>query len=279
MIRRCSALLLWVMIGSAQAAEGEGLTLGFLPYLSGEELLLRYTPLADYLSVRLQRQVSLRVASNYQEQIRKSGEDQLDIAFLGGSPYVAVVAEYGPKPLLVRFLFDGSPTFQGVIFVRKQSELHTLEDLAGQRIAFGDVDSTLSSLVPLYMLQQAGIEREDLAAAVHLRNHQNVILGVELGDFAAGAVASELYRDLAGDTLRILAESPQLSTHLFITRADLDPELITALRQALLDLNGGEGWQRRVLEAINPRLTGFATVSDSDYDLHREILGYGQEGP
>jgi phosphonate transport system substrate-binding protein len=248
------------------------LVLGFMPYLNAEHLHQKYQPLADYLSRQLGRELVIRVAKDYAEHNTKTGQDLIDIAFLGGSPYVEVTARHGPKPLLARYEFAGKPHFRSVIFVARDSPLRRLEELRGKRVALGSKHSTLSSQVPVYQLLQAGVTLDDLSGHEHLRNHENVLLGVEYGDFDAGAVAEEVFEQYAKQGgIRALAYSQELSTHLFVTRKDLPQPLQQALQQALFRL-GSAAEGKAVLQAIDPRLTGFVPVTDADYDPLRQIL-------
>ncbi|HEY9079359.1 phosphate/phosphite/phosphonate ABC transporter substrate-binding protein [Magnetovibrio sp.] len=268
------SVLLVAMATQAHAAsltDTRPLTLGFMPYLNAELLIEKYTPLATYLSEKLEREVHVTVAKNYAEHIRLAGEDKIDIAFLGGSTYVTIGEKYGLKPLLARYEFEGTPTFRSVIFVDKNSPYKNLTDLVGKRVAFGNANSTLSTQVPVYMLLQAGVGLGDLGQYRHLRNHSNVILGVEFGDFDAGAVAEEVFRENADKNIRPLAYSPDLSTHVFATRSTMNPELRKKIATALLDLQQTPRGLA-ILKNIGETLTGFVPVSDRDYDLHRDIL-------
>lgn len=270
----CVALYIATLgLASPATAEDDNapLSLGFMPYLNAELLIEKYTPLADYLSERLGRKVQVTVAKNYAEHIQLAGNDQIDISFLGGSTYVTIGDEYGLKPLLARYEFEGAPTFRSVIFVAKDSPYKSLTELVGKRMAFGNANSTLSTQVPLYMLMQAGVGLEDLGTYKHLRNHSNVVLGVEFGDFDAGAVAEEVFREHADKNIRPLAYSPNLSTHIFATRSTMDPELRKKIATILVNLKQ-DPQGIAVLKNIGATLTGFVPVSDRDYDLHREIL-------
>lgn len=60
-------------------------------------------------------------------------------------------------------------------------------------IAFGDPESTMSHLVPRFMLWRVGVTGEVLADYQFLSNHTNVALGVLVGDFDAGAVKEEVF--------------------------------------------------------------------------------------
>ena len=256
---------------AASLADDRPLTLGFMPYLNAELLIEKYTPLANYLAEKLDRKVQVTVAKNYTDHIRLAGQDQIDISFLGGSTYVTIGNEYGLKPLLARYEFEGSPTFRSVIFVAKDSPYKSLRDLVGKSIAFGNANSTLSTQVPLYMLMQAGVSLEKLGAFKHLRNHSNVVLGVQFGDFDAGAVAEEVFRENTDKNIRPLAYSPNLSTHVFATRATMDPGLQQKIASVFIGLKH-DPQGLAVLKNIGGTLTGFVPVSDRDYDLHREIL-------
>lgn len=269
------ALLLngvWPSFTHAAEEAATPLSLGFMPYLNAAHLLEKYTPLAEYLSQELERPVRVTVAKNYAEHIRLTGEDRLDISFLGGNPYVVIGDDYGRKPLLVRYVFEGKPTFRAVIFVHRDSPFNTLVQLKGRRMAFGNVNSTLSTQVPLFMLMEAGVGLGDLARYEHLRNHENVVLGVEFGDFDAGAVAEEVFREHRSQDIKLLAASPELSTHVFVTRAGMPETLRDRIRRALLALHAEDPMQQVILHAISAKLSGFAPVFDSDYDLHRKIL-------
>ncbi|MEG3617155.1 phosphate/phosphite/phosphonate ABC transporter substrate-binding protein [Magnetovibrio sp. PR-2] len=269
------SFVLWAGLASLSEVNAadtkKPLSLGFMPYLNAELLVEKYTPLASYLSTKLGRDVNIQVAKNYGDHIAATGEDQLDISFLGGSPYVVIAEKYGVKPLLARYEFDGKPTFRAVIFVYKDSPLKDLAALKGKTMAFGSAKSTLSTQVPLYMLMQAGAGLDQLASYKHLRNHSNVVLGVEIGDFDAGAVAEEVFNEHKANPVRVLAYSPDLSTHVFVTRANMEANLKTKIAKALQDLKT-EPEGKEILAAIGPTLTGFVPVQDSDYDLHRTIL-------
>lgn len=264
-------LLLFIQSLHAQEKLPNSLSLGFMPYLTANQLTQKYTPLAEYLSKKLSIPVTLHISKDYQEHIQKVGEDNIDIAFLGGNSYIKIVEKYGKKPLLVRYEMRGKPTFHGIIFVTKNSPLKELKDLSGQRVAFGDRNSTLSAQVPQYMLVQAGIPLNKLAGYDFLKNHENVIYGVTLGDYAAGALAEEVFNEYEKKGIRILATSPPISTHIFVTSTHLPASLVERIRQILLDLKqDAEG--QTVLAKIGKEMTGFAPVTDSDYDTLREIL-------
>jgi phosphonate transport system substrate-binding protein len=269
------ALVFFCFIQTTAAEEptkaSDSLTLGFLPYLTAGELLQKYTPLATYLGKAVGIPVTIKVSKDYVEHTQQAGEDKIDIAFLGGVPYVKIVEKYGKKRLLARYEMNGKPTFQGIIIVSKKSSLKNLSELTGKRMAFGDPNSTLSTLVPRYMLKKAGVTLDQLKGYEFLKNHQNVVFGVLFGEYAAGAVAQEIFDEYQIRGLRALALSPDISTHVFIASNTLSADLVEKLQKALYGLKEQPNG-KSILAAIGKDMTGFVPVKDSDYDLLRTIL-------
>lgn len=256
---------------TASAAAPEPLVLAVHPYLAPEEIVKRFTPLADYLALEIKHPVQIRVGRNYAEHIDSIGANAVDIAYMGPSSYVKMVATYGKKPLLARQEVNQKPTFHGVIFVRKDSPIQTLADLKGKRFAYGDLNSTMSHVVPLNMLANAGVPEKALAHHEFLGAHKNVTLAVLTGDYDAGAVKGEVFQEMAPKGLRALATSPPVADHLFVASARLPAKLAESLRRALLRLkNTPDG--HAIMSAIHPGMTALAPAMDTDYDSLRALI-------
>ena len=274
-VRLTLALLVWagtpVWATEASRPERPPLVLAVHPYLPSSEIQQRFTPLAKYLGELMARPVVVRVGRDYDEHMTAIGTNAVDIAFMGPAPYVLMVAHYDKKPLLARIEVDGKPLLGGVIIARTGDPLRGLSDLKGRRFAFGDRDSTMSSLVPQYMLQEAGVPLSALASYEFLGGHKNVALGVLSGDYDAGAVKQEVFDELAPRGLRVLATMPTVSEHLFVARSNLPPPQIERLRQGLLDLKT-HPQGKSIMQSIHKGMTSMTPVSDADYQSLRAIM-------
>jgi phosphonate transport system substrate-binding protein len=247
------------------------LILAVHPYLPAVVIIDRYTPLVRYLESETGQKIEIRIGKDYKEHTDHIGNDLVDIAFMGPASYVKMVNQYGKKPILARLEINGAPVFHGNIIVRDDSPIQTMDDLIGKSFAFGDPSSTMSYLVPLYMLNKSGIALHQLKFHEFLGSHNNVALGVLSGDYEAGAVKSEVFLKHKVRGLRSLKSTPELSEHLFITNSTMPPELVTNLQQAMYKLAGlPQG--KRILNSIKKHTTGFVPASNSDYDNLREIL-------
>ena len=247
------------------------LLLGVHPYKSATALQKTFSPLAEYLSRVTGHRVRIVIAKDYQQHIAQIGENKLDIAFLGPVSYVRLVDRYGPKPILARLEINGSPTFQGHIISRVMGPIHTIEDIKGKTFAFGDPESTMSHLVPRYMLWKAGIGADDLARFDFLGNHVNVALAVLSGKYDAGAVKEAVFHQYESRGLRSVATTPKLSEHLFVTRANMPQEKLERLREAMFSLHT-QADEMKTLHAIKKTMTRLVPAKDSDYDNLRLIL-------
>jgi len=247
------------------------LTLGVHPFKPATQIVQGFGPLASYLGRATGERVEVRVSRDYESHVAQAGQDAYDIAYLGPVSYVLLTERYGRKPLLARQSVGGQPVFHGKIIVAKNSPVRSLADLKGRTFAFGSPDSTMSHLVPRYMLHLAGIDVAQLGGYKFLGDHVNVALGVLSGDFAAGAVKEDVFYAYEARGLRAIATTPPLPDHLFVARARMSPARVEALRNALQravqDVRAAE-----ILDGVTRGVTGFIPVADADYDGLREIL-------
>ena len=264
-------VLFSLFFGVPAAYAHDTMVLAVHPYLPDAELIEKYQPLADYLSKKVGHPIEVGIGKDYQDHIDSIGQNEVDIAFMGPAPYVLLVERYGKKPLLCRLQSGGTPFFRGMIVTRKDSQIKTLADLKGHRFAFGDPNSTLSTLVPQFMLLENGVQLSELKNIGYLRNHDNVALGVLAGDFDAGGVKEEVYYRYKDRGLVVLATTPLIAEEAFVARSDLPSEIFAKLQSALFRLNDSDEG-RKILQSYKNSIAEIAPATDSDYDSLREIL-------
>jgi phosphonate transport system substrate-binding protein len=272
--RSIVSLLLVLFSSSSSSAEQENqtLTLGIHPFLPAHEIIKKFTPITTYLVKETGLNIETKVGTNYDEHIDQIGADRIDIAFMGPVSYINLLEKYGKKPLLARLETNGKSTFQGHIVVHEDSPIKTLSALKGKTIAFGNSNSTMSYVVPHFMLQRAGVFDENSHKEhVFLNNHINVALAVLTGDFHAGAIKPAVYQKYKAKGLRSLAVTPDIPEHLFIARSGLSQSKIDRLRSAMLNMaNSKQGLA--ALKSLKSSLSGLVNIKYDDYDKLREII-------
>lgn len=145
------------------------------------------------LTERLGVPVELFPAPDYAGVIQGLLAGQLDYASLGPSGYAAIrLAD--PEAVDVIFVSaeaDGSTGYVAVMYVRADSDIHTLEDMRGRSLAYADPNSASGFLVPQFELRQIGIiDAEFFGRTGFAGGHEQATIAVLNGQFDAGVTWS-----------------------------------------------------------------------------------------
>lgn len=237
------------------------------PFANPTVIYQTLLPLADYLGTQTGTTITVRIASSYSEHIKTVGSGSVDLAFVGPAPYVRIKDKFGGIELLARFRMRDDISDKMVIVCRQDAPLRTISDLAGLSFAFGDHQSYGSHYLPRWVLDHSGVPLNRLAMYAFVKSHDNVVLSVLHGDFAAGGARLDVFRKYEDRPLRVLAGPYLTPPHAIIARAGLQQELKDTLRQALLSLS-----DPKVLTAIDPDMLRFDDVSDRDFAQARKII-------
>lgn len=113
----------------------------------------------------------------------------LDYAGLGASAYAKIFLT-DPEAVEIQATtqnVDESTGYYSIGFARKDSGITKIEDAKGKSFAFADPNSTSGYLVPAAELTESLGKLEDFFAEVKMSGgHEQTIVGVSNGDFAAG---------------------------------------------------------------------------------------------
>jgi len=227
----------------------------------------RLQPLTSYLSKSLGRPVVLRLSTDMPGAINALARGDVDFAYLTPVAYV-VAHEKGNAQIVVRTVTDGQPSFKLMIVVSEDSPIHEVQDLAGKRFAFGDPAALLQRAVVV----GAGMPLERLGSYSFVDHYDNVIRGVLIGDYDAGIVLENTARHWQGRGIRVLYASSALPPYNIAASANLDQANLIKLREALLQLDSTNPEYNPVITALAQTYTGFATASDSDYEIVRKLI-------
>jgi phosphonate transport system substrate-binding protein len=270
-----AALLLCVPLAAQRttgAPAAERVTLRFGVYTSDKptEMYRKFQPVIDALNrstasvAQRPIDIQLQVFSTYEQAHEALLAREVDFVRFGPSSYVLCKKRDPKVTLLAMEEIDGKKRFEGMIVVRADSPIRKLEDLRGRTFAFGDPTSTIGRYLAQNLLVSAGITAKDLKRVEYLGRHDKVFRAVEFGDFDAGSLKTDTFEKLNAATqpLRVLVRFENV-TKPWIARSGLDPEVKSALRQALLSLSD---------EAALAELavSGFGLATDSMYDSVRQ---------
>lgn len=252
-------------LSSGVAMAKDKLIMGVHPYKPAVELNSMFKPIADYLSGKLGIPIELQFGRTYEDTGEKLGRGQFDFCFLGPTLYAKFSSKYNYIPL-AQIVNNGKPTFYGVIVVKKGSGITALKDLKGRSFVFGDRNSTLTHVVPLYMLISTGIHLKDLSKYAFVGSHDNVALNVVVGKFDAAGLMPDIAEKYIPQGLEVIARSTDLPEHVFAATPSMDKETAAKLGEAIRTMPPD------IYKKIKGSLTGLQKFNSKDFDILRKIL-------
>lgn len=255
---------------------------GILAIDSARSVHDRYGPLMDYLSEEVGHPFKL-VSLNQDSQFAQV--ETSDLEFIASNPLASVQIQRFYKTQFITTLQrpkTGSK-FSALIITRRDSEIQTLQDLKGKRVACVDFETAAAGcLFQIHHLLQNGINpTQDFAEFIENPSQDSIVLGVLNRAIDAGFIRTgQLERMIESgliesmEDLKILA--PRTDDFFFSHTTELYPEwpiaalqntdsaLVEAVKAALLKVPVNHP----ALKAAN--LTGF-TVTESYESIHNLI--------
>jgi phosphonate transport system substrate-binding protein len=188
-----------------------------------------------------------------------------------------LAAEKGCADVSLVSVRYGSPVYNGQIFVRADSDIASVADLAGKTICRPDPLSTSGWIIPSITLKAAGIDPDtDIAQIVDAGSHDASVAGVYNGDCDAGTsyvdargTIEEDYPDVM-DVIKVIEVSTDIPNDGVQFVPGLDSELRTQIVDALLAIADTEAGQEALDVAYS--WTALEKHDDSFYDPFRQVL-------
>ncbi|MFT5206862.1 MAG: phosphonate transport system substrate-binding protein [Candidatus Omnitrophota bacterium] len=240
-------------------AEESILTIGSIGGSPSEEVI-KFQPLADYLGQHLKAvgiescQVVATTTMVKMAKLLKKGK--VDIYFDSPFPAIQVANKSGSEIFLRRWK-KGVKEYRSLIFTHKDSGIENLGDLVDEVIAFEEPFSTSAYFLPKATILKQGLQMSELKSPednipdgkigyVFSEDDEATVLWVARGIVAAGAVNNIDFEELAGSDLvdlTIIKETIDVPRQVVSHRADLDPKIINALKDILVNMDKTEDGQ------------------------------------
>ncbi len=181
------------------------------------------------------------------------------------------------RPLLLTER-NGVSHYHSLVFVRKDSGIATLEELAGRSIAFQNTSSTSAYVAPVIEFLQHGMSLQILLSPldrpdeksvgyVFARSESNIATWVHKRLVDAGSVSNLDWSDPQRipasyrTDFRIIDEGPEYPRALEMVRGDLDDKVQARLRAVLLEAGTDPDAREALLEFF--RTTRFLPIDDA----------------
>jgi phosphonate transport system substrate-binding protein len=245
--------------------------LGLIPEQDLFSQKARYAPLIRYISEKAGIDIEIKSLSRYGNIIDNFISGQLDGAFFGSFTGALAISKLGVEPLARPLWLDGTSTYYGMIFVRKDSNIKNAQDMKGKRFAFVDKATTAGWLLPLHYFHELGIKdyRFWFTETYFTGTHEDAIMDVLHDKADIGAAKNTVFYRLAeknsriSDELQILATSPEVPSNTLSVRNDLDNSLKIKLKNILLQMHEDKQG-REILDKFGAKM--FIETTRQDYE-------------
>ncbi|MGH9877640.1 MAG: phosphate/phosphite/phosphonate ABC transporter substrate-binding protein [Nitrososphaerales archaeon] len=271
-------------IANAVSPKPSKLVVGFIPVEKAEELTPKAQQLEKYLESKLNVDVEVVVPTSYEPLIEGMRFGHVQAAFMDtGAAWLA--HEKSGAEIVLAEVVKGRVYYQATAFVRADSDIQTMEDIKGKRVAFTSWTGSSGFIRPASMMQERGImtvNGNDLVAveqALQDTFTQHTFAGGYAAalkllvegkvDVAFGADDSP-ERFLTPDEqsqIRVLEKYGKVPSHVFIVSKDLHPVFKIKMIRALVQLNYGDN--NKILQ----QLYGADALLPTDTQMHMGDFG------
>jgi phosphonate transport system substrate-binding protein len=249
--------------------------IGILPRLSPMELDTMYTPLAEYLSKSVGEKVTLVIPKDFDSYKTLVEKGRVDIGFSNSIVYIQLKKNIAIDPLAVSAEKKAGIRFRGIIITRKDSGIEKVQDLKGKKLSFVERDSAAGYIFQMLLLTKAGIDvNRDFTMLPFAKKHDNVIMAVFNKAADAGGIREDdldkMKNKVDLSQIRIVGYTDYFPNWPIYSTPKLNKTAAAKVKAALLKLKPGDPEAEKILEAA--KLSGFAPITDMDYDLLRQAV-------
>jgi len=280
MIKRLSlsflmCLMLFLAVSAPVRGEEE-ILIGLIPEENIFTQMERHRPLAAYLTKKIGTKVRFTILSRYGDVLDRFMSRKMDGAFFGVFTSALAMEQLDAEPIVHPVNLDGSSGVQSYIFVRKDSNIASVADMKGKRIAFVDRATVTGYLYALSFLRERGVQDlqtyfKDISFT---GSHGSTIYAVLDGRADIGTAKSKIFRLLVKkdpgikEELLVIAQSREFPDTTLFLRKDLPAVKRSQIRDILLGMDkDAEGVE--VLKKLESQM--FVGARKSDFQPFFEI--------
>ena len=246
------------------------LTIGLIPEQNVFRQMKRYKPIGDYIGEKIGLQVRFTILSRYGNIIESFSNEKMDGAFWGSFTGALAINQLEVDPIARPLWLDGTSTYHGYIFVRKESGIKRVDDMKGKTIAFVERATTAGYIYPIAYFRDHGINNIDTYFSEYYfaGSHDAAILAVLDREADIGCAKNTIYHLLEKRDPRvrrdlvILAQSPIVPSNALALGKHVDPAIKAKVKEVLLGMDK-DPKGREILKSFGA--VRFISTSKEDY--------------
>ncbi len=264
-------LILWGLVPPSSCPAHEApnvIKFAVYPYQSPKSVIEAFGPIAARLEKRLGKKVQLVSAPDAQTFLAKGLAGEYDLALAGVTVYYKMLpAGYTP-------IAKGVPNFWGGVIVRQDSEINTIEQCRGKKIAAIGEHSYAGYMFFKTLLDEKKIDAAKDLDIQFLGKVDTVIYGVINKKYDVGLLRLDILEtpDFIAfkDQFRVIARSPEIPQFPFVVKKDMDHRTVALIQEVLTNLSPDKPEDLAILKSLKIKKVIGATKGD--YDQFYEII-------
>lgn len=283
--------------GNEQKAQGdtkEKLVVQFVPTNNDGSMEAKTKPFAAYLSKKLDKDVTVTLATDYSTIVEAMASGQVDVGIMPPAAYVQAKDMDAAEAVLTSQLgaYDrktGLPTdkltntFKGEILVKADSNLKDLTDLKGKKIATLSPNSASGYIYPVAELKEAGVAPTKDATVTTVNDIPSEMTAVLNGQMDAAFVfegarnvfASKFSdQDIMKDLRVLYLTTGDIPNDAIAVQPKMDTKLKQEIKDVFLNMPKDEAGQEAMALWGHK---GYQEAADSAYDTIREYTKKASE--
>ncbi|RJQ40959.1 MAG: phosphate/phosphite/phosphonate ABC transporter substrate-binding protein [Nitrospiraceae bacterium] len=263
------SLVVMMLFFLAGVSYAEELTIGLIPEQNVFKQAERYKLLGEYIEKKAGIKIKFTILPRYGNIIDRFKADKMDGAFFGSFTGAMAIETSGVEPIARPVNLDGTSTYKGYIFVKKDSGIKNTADMKGKRLVLVEKATTAGYIFPMAYFKRHGINidayfKEHYFAGTHDAAINAVLEGKADVGCAKHSMFDRMARNDPGikNKLAIIAESPEVPSNGLCVRKNLNAEIKKRLKDVLLGMDkDAEGKETlKKFEAIK-----FVPTTKEDY--------------
>ncbi|MGN7612285.1 phosphate/phosphite/phosphonate ABC transporter substrate-binding protein [Magnetococcales bacterium HHB-1] len=261
--RFIAGLVIMLSLNATPAFAKESLSFGVVPQQSARKLAKTWGPLLDWAGKASGLIIRFKTAPDIPSFERRLAAGAYDFAYM--NPYHFTL--FNQQPGYQALVRARDKRIKGILVVRNDALYHTIQDLAGQTLAFPSPTAFAASILVKSTLskQQTPIKPK------YVTSHDSVYRSVAQGIYPAGGGVIRTFKALAPDIrkkLRILMQTEEYTPHAVAYHPRIEQNTAMALRQALIELRQSRQG-RSLLEPL--KIKGWEAAKNEDWNDVRDL--------
>lgn len=228
-----------------------------------QELEQTWKPLVEHIARESRLAIKFETAKTMKQFEKHLKKGAYDFIFVDAYMYT----RYQKKSGYLAFAKQKDSKDKGVIVVRKDSKINSLEDLRSKKLALPNSSSFESTLLTKMELEKNGINIKP----AYLNSSDSVYKAVVKGNIPAGSGSANSLNSInpnAHSKLKVIWSSNQYSSHAFAAHKRVNPEDISRVTSTLAELHNSLEGKRLMNEA---RLKPVVSAQDDEWNDVRAL--------